>query len=176
MVPRNVFLAICMIASTLCLAIGYIVAGQWIWSLITIITGIIWLPARKNLNTWLPFICLFANVCLAVIGILAGSPSVLMFCGSGLALATWDLLFLGETVKNSSLEEQTRRYENKHLQSLGLALGLGLLLTFLGRLLVLQVPFVVLLPSIALFALGLDQIWGFIKKRQMRVSVPTTKE
>ena len=175
MVPRKVFLAACMIVTTLCLAGGFLVTRQWLWFAIAIITGLIWLPARKNPTSWLPSICLFANVFLAAIGLLNGSRPAFMICGAGFALATRDLLFLDSVMEKNSPDDQTRRYEIKHLQSTGLALGFGMLLTFFGRLVELQIPFVILLASVALFGFGLDYVWGFIKKRRTRISVPDEK-
>jgi hypothetical protein len=165
-----------MIVTPLCLVSGYLVTGQWIWVVIAILTSLIWLPARKNPTSWFPSICLFANVCLAVIGLLAGSPPALMICAAGFALATWDSLILDSAIQNNSSGEQTRRYENTHMRSLSLALGFGLLLTFLGRLLELQTPFVMLLLSIGLLMFGLDYVWSSIKKRRRRISVPVEKD
>jgi len=64
---------------------------------------------------------------------------------------------------------QTRQYESKHLQSLVLALGSGLLMAFLGRFLNLQLPFVIVMLFIALVIFGLDRAYGYIKKRNMHL-------
>ena len=170
MALRKTFFVICLVVSMLCLAAGYGIAGQWIGAVIAIITGLAWLLARKYPASWLPHICLLASVCLAVVGRLTGAPPLLMICGSGLALAVWDLLFLDDALGSHSSGEQTRRYENKHLQSLALALGSGLIVAFLGRLLNLQIPFVILVLFVVLVVFGLDRVWGYIKKRANRVS------
>ena len=93
-----------------------------------------------------------------------------MICGSGVALAIWDLLLLDDAVKGSSLGEQTRRYENKHLQSLALALGCGLMVAFVGRLLNFQIPFAILMLFVILAVFGLDQVWGYIKRKSIQIS------
>jgi hypothetical protein len=64
--------------------------------------------------------------------------------------------------KNSS--EQTHQYEIKHLQSLILALGFGLIAASLGRLLNLRVPFLLLLLLVLLTVFGVDRVLGYIKK------------
>jgi hypothetical protein len=87
-----------------------------------------------------------------------------MICGSGIALAAWDLLLLDAALGSNSSEEQSRQYENRHLQSLVLVLGSGLCVVFLGRSLTLQVPFVLLVLFVALAVFGLDRAWGYIKK------------
>ena len=162
MALRKKFFVICLVASVFCLVAGYVVVGKWIGAVLATITGLAWLLARKYPASWLPFICLLASVCLAVVGMLIGSPPLLMIFGSGVALAVWDLLLLDNALRSSS-GAQTRQYENKHLQSLALALGSGLLVVFLGRLLHLQIPFVASILFVALTIFGLDRVLGYIK-------------
>ena len=165
MALRKIFFVVCLVVSVLCLAVGYGLAGQWVGAVIAIISSFAWLLARKYPTSQLPLICLLVSICLAVIGRLTGSPPWLMICGSGVALALYDLLYLDVALGSNSFGEQTRRYENKHLQSLALALGSGLLVVFLGRLLLrLQVSFFVLVFFVILAVFGLDRAWGYIKK------------
>lgn len=166
---RKTIFPTCLAVSMLCLTIGYGIAGKWISAAIAIITGLAWLPARKYPTSGLPFICLVMSVCLAVVGRLVGSPPLLMICGSAFALAVWDLIFLNDSLSGNLLEAQTRQYESKHLQSLALALGFGLLMAFLGRLLNLQAPFVVVVLFVAMVIFGLDRAYGYIKKRSMHI-------
>ncbi len=163
---RKIFFIVCLAVSMLCLAAGYGIAGEWIGSAIAIVTGLTWLPARKYPDSGLPFICLAVSAILAVVGRLSGSPPVLMIFGSGFALAVWDLVFLDMALGGNSPEEQTRQYESKHLQSLALALGFGLLMTFFGRMLNLHPPFVVMLIFIALVIFGLDRAYGYIQHQR----------
>ncbi len=165
MTLRRIFFAVCLALSVLCLAAGYGIARQWIGTVIAISIGLAWLLARRYPDSWLPFICLLASVCLAVVGRLTGSPPLLMICGSGIALAVWDLLLLDVALESNSFGEQTRQYESKHLQSLILALGLGLFVAFLGRLVTLQIPFALLVLFVALAIFSLDRIWDHIKKQ-----------
>jgi hypothetical protein len=166
--PRNILLSVCLIVSTACLIAGYGLAGQWIGVVLAILSGLAWLPARKYQALWLPHLCLFASVGLAVSGQLTGASPVLMICGSGLALAVWDLIFLDSALGTNTSEEQTGRYENSHLHSLALALGSGLLAAFLGGWLNLRIPFVVMLLLVALILFGFERIWGTIKRRSAR--------
>ncbi|HEX2995242.1 MAG TPA: hypothetical protein VHP14_10475 [Anaerolineales bacterium] len=166
MAPRKILFAACLLVSTLCLAAGYGIVGKWVGTVIAVITSLTWLLARKYPTSGLPFICLLASVCMAVVGQLAGSPPLLMICGAGVALAVWDLLLLDVALEGNSSDEQTRRYENKHLQSLILALGSGLFVAFLGRLFTLRIPFVMLVLFVALAAFSLDRVWVQIKKQR----------
>lgn len=164
MTLRKTSFTVCLVISVLCLAAGYGIAGHWIGAVMAIITGFAWLLARKYPASGLPLICLLASVCMAVVGQRNGSSPLLMICGSGIALAVWDLLLLDVALGNNSSGEQTRYYENKHLQSLVLALGFGFFVAFLGRLLTLQIPFVLLVLFVALAVFSLDRAWGHIKK------------
>jgi hypothetical protein len=165
---RKIFFAACLVLSVLCLAAGYGVAGQWPGVVMAIITGLAWLLARKYSDSGLPLLCLLASVGMAVVGRLTGVTPLLMICGSGMALAVWDLLLLDVALESHSSGEQTRQYENKHLQSLVLALGSGLCVAFLGRFLTLQIPFALLILFIVLTVFGLDRVWSHIEKMVYR--------
>ena len=164
MTLRKVLFIICLASSVLCMAAGYGIAGKWIGALTAILMVPGWLFARKSPDPWLPPICLFVSVGLAVAGRLVGAISLLMVFGSAFALAAWDLIYLDAALKSNSYGEQTRRYENKHIQSLVLALGSGLFAVYLGRLIDFRFPLIVLMLLISFILLALDRIWGYIKK------------
>lgn len=163
MVLRKISFVLCMTISVLCLTMGYAIARHWIWAVITVLMVPAWLFARKLAEIGLPFICLLLSVSLAVAGRLTGVPPLLMICGSGFALATWDLLLLDVALSGSSSGEHTRHYENEHIRSLILALGLGLIMAVLGRLLTFQVPFVVLILFVLVAIVALDRTFDRIK-------------
>ena len=160
---RKTFFIICLILSVLCLAAGYGIAGQWLGAMLAVLIGPAWWLARNYPGSHLPLVCLLGSVGLAVAGTLIGSPPFLMVIASALALAVWDLLVLDSALGNTSSVEQTRRYENKHLQSLTLALGSGLLAALLGRFLNIQMPFILLMLLITFILFALDRVWGYIK-------------
>jgi hypothetical protein len=168
---RKIFFFVCLIVSALCLAVGYGIVGQWIGTVVAIMVGLTWLLARKYPATWLPFICLVASVSLAVVGRLTGSPPLLMICGSGVALAAWDLIILNAALGNNSPGEQTRQYENRHLQSLVLVLGSALFVSFLGRFLNLHIPSIALMLLIVLALWGLNGVWATINKNDVENSL-----
>jgi hypothetical protein len=161
---KSVFI-LCVITLVLCLAVGFEFTGQWIGSLIAFSMGPAWLIARKYPNSWLPVFCLLISISLAVVGKLTGGSSLLMIFGSGVSLAVWDLLSLDVALGSNVVNAQSHQYENKHLQSLALALGFGLLVAFLGHSLNLEIPFFVLILFIVFTLFGLDRIWNYIKKR-----------
>jgi hypothetical protein len=168
MALSKTFFSVSVVLSALCLAAGYAVTGQWFGVVIAIMTGPGWVLTRKYPASSPPFFCLSVVIVLAVIGSLTGSPSSLMIFSSVAALAAWDLLFLDVAMVSNSHTAQTRQYEIKHLQSLALALGFGLLAAFLGGLLHLQISFVMLILIIALVVFGLERVWGYVKKMEKR--------
>jgi hypothetical protein len=160
--------AICLFLLIACLAAGYWIAAQRVGAVMAILLGPSWLLARKYPSPWLTLVCLVASVGLSVVGILMEVPPLLMVFGSAMALAVWDLLLLDTAVGTTSVSEQTRQYEKKHLYSLMLALGLGLSVTILGRSFSIQMPFIVLLLFVAFVLFALDRVWSYIKKTGKR--------
>jgi len=150
--------------SVVCLAVGYWIAEKWIGALVAILMGPAWLFARKNTDPWLPFICLLASVGLAVAGRLCGAPYLLMILASALALAVWDLIYLDTALDKNSFGAQTCQYENKHVQSLILALGFGLFVVLLGRFINIRIPFILLMLLISFTLYALDRVWGYITR------------
>ena len=164
---RKELLVICLMVSLLCLAAGYGIAGYWVGAAIAILMAPAWWLAEKDPASSLPTVCLSVSVGLAVVGRLIGCSPAWMIFGSAAALAAWDLVLLDSAVGNHSSGEPTRRYENRHLQSLVMALGFAFLAIVLGRFVNIQLPFIVLLLSLAFILFALDRVWGYIKKRPM---------
>lgn len=165
MSPRKTLFLISLLFSTLCLAAGYGIARHWLGMSVAILLGPTWWLARKHPGSGLPWICLSISVGLAVIGRLTGSPSLWMILGSTTALAAWDLLFLDSALGNTAPGLATRQYEGQHLRALLLALGSALLAILAGRFVTIQLPFIVLLLSLALLLFSLDRIWRILKKQ-----------
>ena len=164
---RKAIFVISLLFSTLCLAAGYGIARHWTGMIVAILLGPTWWLARKHPGSGLPFVCLSISVGLAVIGRLTGSPPSWMILGSATALAAWDLLFLDSALGNTSPGAPTRQYESQHLQALLLALGSALLAILVGRFITIQLPFVVLLLSLAFLLFSLVRIWRILKKQAL---------
>jgi hypothetical protein len=162
MTPRRIFFAISLAALMFCLIAGYGLAGQWPGVVFAAIAGLGWLLGLKYLWGWLPHICLLVSVGLAVAGCLAGYSPALMIFGTGASLAGWDSLLLDASLRNSSAAVQTRRYETVHLQWLALAIGFGLTVVIVGRLLHVQFSFLTMLVSVTLITFGIDRVWGYL--------------
>lgn len=160
---RKPLFILSLVTLVLCLTAGFGIAGKWIGVLAAILMAPAWLFTRKNTDPWLPFLCLLASVGLAVAGTLIGASPFLMILSSAVALAVWDLTCLDSALKHNSFGEQTRRYQNKHIQSLALALGLGLFGALLGRFINLRFPFIIVMLLIVLTLFALDRVWIYIK-------------
>jgi hypothetical protein len=166
---RRISFFICLSISSLGLAAGYAIAGQWVGSVITIMIAAAWLWARRRGASTLADVCLFSSICLGVAGLLLECPRLLMICGAGFSLASWDLLHLDRELSSSSYEAQTRRHESRHLQSLAVALICGLLIAFIGPMLHFGIPFVVMIACIVVLAFGFERIWRTLKEPARRI-------
>ena len=161
---RKVGFVFCLVTSVCCLTAGFGVTGWWILAVLAGLLGPGWLLAQKYPDARLQSVCLLASVGFAVVGILIGSPAILMLLGTTMALVVWDLLLLDVAIGKGSSVEQTRHYENSHLRSLALALGVGLVVSLFGHLISIQIPYVVMLLSSAVLLFALDRVWFHIKK------------
>ncbi|NMB59751.1 MAG: hypothetical protein GYA12_11315, partial [Chloroflexi bacterium] len=56
--------------------------------------------------------------------------------------------------------ETISRFEQHHLRSLALAMGVGLSIAIIGRFINLKVPFILLFAIILLILFGLDRLWS----------------
>jgi hypothetical protein len=90
-----------------------------------------------------------------------------MICGSGIALAVWDLLLLDAAFESNAARVHTRQYEKEHLRSLAFALCTGLFLVFVGRLVTLKIPFVLMVLCVVLVISALDRTFSQIKKSRI---------
>jgi hypothetical protein len=165
MTLRKACYIICLILLFICLAVGFGSSAYWTGVVLSIIAVSGWILAKKNPDSGLPHVCLVATISLAVAGILTGAIPWIMICASGFALTVWDVLLLDHALRDNPSDENTRLYENRHLQTLALALGAGLLLIFPGRLLKLNPPFIVLLVCIGLVLYGLDRVWRYLRNK-----------
>ena len=161
---RKVFFVLGLVTSVFCLTAGFGIAGWWALAVLSGLLGPGWLLAQKYPGAKLQSVCLLGSVGFATVGILIGSPAILMMLGTTIALTVWDLLLLDAAIGKRSSVEQTRHYENSHLRSLALALSVGLVAILFGRLLSIQIPFAVLILSSMVLLLAMDRVWVSIKK------------
>lgn len=170
--PRQVLLAVSLCLLGLSLTSGYYRISNGIaLSGLSILAWLAywWFAQQVSVSAFassVPAVCLFASVGLAVSGLLLGAPAFLMMVAAALSLAAWDLLALDVALAGQTIGEQGRCYETRHLHSLGMAIGSGLLLSYGARLISIRVPFAVLLLLVAAAVFVLDRLWAAIATRR----------
>jgi hypothetical protein len=155
---RKILGLICLLLTALCLGFGAAMVGKWFAFAAGSFTLLIGLLAFKWPSSWLPSAALLGSVCLAAGGLLFGASPSLMLLGVTLALADWDLAFLDLVPADGSSVRAVSLLEQKHYQSLALAIGLTLLLTVAGRIIRFQIPFVGMIILVILAFLSLSRL------------------
>jgi hypothetical protein len=144
---------ICLLISTGCLGIPYLVAGYWPVALLFLAMVAFRIPMTKKsifLSTSI-FLSVFAL--LAAVGMLVSLSTPLMIIACIAALAWWDLANFRHSLVIGQPPETTLLLERDHLQSLGITVCAGLMLVFIGSYLDLRISF----PGMVLlvvFAIG----------------------
>lgn len=151
---------------SVCLLVGFIMAGQWIWVALAIFVSAGWYYVRRHKDQTLSDLLLVVSIGTAAAVKLAGGPGLLAILSAGLALAVWDLRCLDEALDGKGISRQTRLFETNHLKSLGLAVGTGLATAAVGRLARLQIPFVLIFILTAATAYGLNRILSILEKKR----------
>jgi hypothetical protein len=141
-----------------CLALGCGLVGQWGLLAAVGLAGL----AGILLAGW-SAVAFVVLVGLAAVGICEGAWPILMILGATLALASWDLSNWEGFVADGLPDETAAWIEWRRYTYLALALGSGLLVTIVGRLVSFQLPFGVLMLLAALVLLGVDQTWRLVK-------------
>ncbi len=149
-----------------CQAAAYFLIGHWAGSVCAVGMGTFWFFSRRRTNRWLPHIFLFITMAVSVIAILSGADPLLGLAGSVFALITWDVHQLIGDLQGTPQKESTSRYEQRHLRSLVLAVGAGLSIAIIGRLIRLQLPFILLFVLVLLILFGLDRLWTHLARNK----------
>ena len=142
-----------LLAAAACLTLAYGMVGDWLILLSIPVMIIFWFLARGRSGFRAASGLLAMYVGLGVIGIARHASGPLMATGCVFALLSWDL---SDPRGRSSVQArpgQATLLEKRHLQSLGVAAGVSLLLAALTSALRLTLPFgVVVLLALVLTA------------------------
>jgi hypothetical protein len=161
---REYFFSVSLALMATCLSAAFVSARQWAGMSCSIGLGAFWFALRNRQSRWLPHLFLLGALGLSAAAILTGSIPVLSIAGAGFSLAAWDLHQLNVSLQNSPMKESTRRFKQRHLWSLILALVIGLAIAIIGRMVTLQIPFILLAAVILLTVFGLDRLWNVLGK------------
>lgn len=125
--------------------------GAWLIVLAPVAQMAFWLALRRHSMQWRSSFLLAGHVVLATSGVLLGFSTALLLTATAAALAAWDQVIFGATLKYASGAESIDRLNRSHLRSLSLALITGMLLAGAGLGVRLDLPF----PIVAVLALAL---------------------
>lgn len=155
MKKHSIILTICLILSTGCLGVGYILAGYWLILPVLIAFLLVWIFTRNKSVFRSASILFLGYVLLASIGITAGLSSILMIFACATALVSWDLTQFDPRLAKNTFRNLNSSLEKNHLQSLALATFAGLVLAIFSSYQNLQFPFgiIVFLALVAIVCL-----------------------
>ena len=158
---RRILTLVCPMLCAACLAAGYAANGGGVAIAAGASTGLIWLLAHKRPASLSPAAALIIAVIWGAVGLLAHATPLLMILGTTLALASWDLMLLDQTLTNcaNSSAQTLNLFEHRHYQGLALALGFGWLLVIAGRMIHFEIPLVGMILLVILAMFSLDRIW-----------------
>jgi hypothetical protein len=150
---------------SVCLLVGFIMAGQWIWVALAIFVSAGWYYVRRHKDQTLSDLLLVVSIGTAAAVKLAGGTGLLAILSAGLALAVWDLRCLDEALDGKGISRQTRLFETNHLKSwvwpweqVGYCRSRAV-----GKM---QIPFVLIFILTAATAYGLNRILSILEKKR----------
>lgn len=159
---RKILTLLCPILSSLCLVIGYQRSGIAAAAGVGLFTLLVWLAVRRWPAAWAVGLALALSTGASVFGVTTDGPAPWLMISAAFGLASWDLILLDVSLAGNcapvSGAKQAERLETAHYQSLALALGAGLLLSLVGRLIHFHIPFIFMLLLVALAYFSLDRL------------------
>ncbi len=159
---RKIIIIVSLGLSAGCLALGFARAAQWAAIAAFLAPWLVWLSAWRWSMLWSPSAALLASIGLAAGGLLAGAASLPVLISITLFLAVWDLMLLDQAVTSTAPGKALAYLERKHYQSLGVAVGIGLLGVVAAQMVRFPIPFVGVVLLAILAFIGLDRIWELL--------------
>jgi hypothetical protein len=150
---HSIILNVCVVTSAGCLGAGYILGGYWLIMPIFLAMAIFWLIIKRRSLFWSASSLLLIDVALAIIGVTLNLSIYLMVVGCTAALACWDLTHFRYTIIENPPLATDARLERFRLQSLAIAVFMGMSLAFIGAFIKLQFSFGVMV-FLVLVAVG----------------------
>lgn len=154
---RKILTLLCPAFSSLCLVLGYQRSGT-VAAVVGLLALLAWLAIRRWPANWTAGLALILSTMVCAFGVTTGGLAPWLIASAALSLSSWDLILLDIVLAVSPPSPQTERLEKAHYQSLGLALGAGLLLGLGGRLIHFRIPFIFMLLLMVLAYFSLDRL------------------
>ena len=157
---RNYVFYVSLALMVTCLAATFYLTGEWTGLVSAAGLGVLWFFSRGRNNRWLPHMLLFLSLAVSAASILSGGNPLFGMAGSVFALMVWDTHQLICDLQEIPQKETISRFEWRHLRSLVLAMGTGLSIAIIGRMISLKAPFILLFALVLLILFGLDRLWS----------------
>jgi hypothetical protein len=154
----------CAIAATASLLAGYAGVGSWVGAAAVLGASLAWVRGVRRPSGGMTSTALLIYAGLAAAGLLAGAVPFWMILGATLALGGWDLALFDHTLAGALPASSIAHLEKKHLTSLALALGPGLLIAIIGPLIRFQMSLGVMALLVILGLFGLDRVWRALSR------------
>jgi hypothetical protein len=144
---------VCRFAAAFCLAAGFGLDSRWEIGLVFLAAALLGYLFKKQMGDWFPSVLFVLYLAAASLGLLIGLAPVWMIIGVTAALASWDLAMFCPRLESGSRPDLVINLERRHVEYLGVSMGLGLLMALTGLFLRLQLSFG-LMALIVLLVLG----------------------
>jgi len=164
--------------SVACLAGAFLPYSGWLGPAVVGGMGLLQLAVWVRPVKGLASVNLVLYTVLAGVRVLEDSAPLALTIGTTAALAYWELVQFrhkqmeGPTAGNSRSVGANPALSRYHLQSGGLAAGLGLLLACIGWVVRLPLPFAVVMGVVLVMFLGLDQVLRWFMSRGDSSPIP----
>jgi hypothetical protein len=144
--------------------VGYGLGGQWVWTAVIGLVGVLWLAGTWRGWEWVASVGLIGFVGIAAVGLWLGLGAGWMVFGLVAALCAWDLGRFVLYLKRVERVEAERELEQRHLQRLLAVAGLGLLVAAVALSVEIRFTFMMALLLGLLAVWGLSQAVGFLRR------------
>lgn len=145
MLLTNRLLLACITAATAIFSAAFLVSQTYVLALLGVVIGALWLYQARNNTLTSPAFYFLAFVFFAVAGCLQNLSTPLMLVGMTANLAAWDLSRFYARLHAETDNSLKTALEKNHLQKLGFALAVGVVLGLIPLLVSLSVNFIVLM-------------------------------
>jgi hypothetical protein len=156
---RKILAILCPAISAISMAYGFALPGIWFGVITSFFIFGGWLFLLRRPSNGLSVAVLVISVCLSALGLLIGASPLLMVIAATLALASWDFVLFNASLPGEQPGKSVALLEKVHLESLALAVGLGLIVSIAGHFIRFQIPFIVMVLLVILGLFSLERVW-----------------
>lgn len=156
-------LLVAIFLSTALLTLGYGLGQLWLEVPVVFLIGVLWIVCVLRELRWVASLLFAALMGVAVVGILAGLPHLLMLAAGCTNVLAWDLNQLEARLLDFD-DPATKEIERTHFQRTLMVLAASFVLIALDSLLRIRFQFIILVLVTAVAILILNQIMLLIRR------------